>query len=183
MERVLRVQDVMWLPAAEEWYWRAEKPVKKLLGDWLRRPQVLLSGSASNYLAKKILEEVFGGVAFSAPANEYVGLWTATLDDTSTGSTASEAAYTSYARTQVGTGNNQTDAWNAATGTTTGTVTNKNAITFPTSTGGSATVTFGGVIDASTTGNMLVWFSVTSTAIASGDTPKINASALSHVLD
>jgi hypothetical protein len=174
----------MWLPPAEIWRDRVEdRRIRGLLGDWLRKPTVLMSGSASNYLSAKIIQEVFGGVAFSAPANEYVGLWTATLDDTSTGSTGSEAAYGSYARTQVGTGNNQTDAWNAATGSTTSTVTNKNAVTMPTSSSGTSTITFGGVLDAATTGNMLVWFSTASTVINSGDTPKINASGMSHVLD
>lgn len=181
---MIAVRDVLWLPAAESWRDRLDNRLdRELLGEWLRKPWIMLSGSASNYLSKKIIEEVFGGVAFGAPANEYCGLWTAALDDTSTGSTASEAAYGSYARTQVGTGNNQTDAWNAATGTTTATVTNKNAITFPTSTSGTSTITFGGILDASTTGNMLVWFSTNSVVINSGDTPKVNATAISHVLD
>lgn len=184
MNRVVTVQDVMWLPPAESWMDRLDYHLdRELLGKWIRDGIALLSGSASNYLSAKIIQEVFGGVAFAAPANEYLGLWTATLDDTSTGSTASEAAYGSYARTQIGTANNQTDAWNTATGTTTSTVTNKNAITMPTSTSGTSTITFGGVLDASTTGNMLVWFSTASTTINSGDTPKVNAGGLSHVLD
>jgi hypothetical protein len=78
-----------------------------------------MSGSKSFYLAKKLLEEYFGGVAFAAPANTYLALCTTLPDDTSTGSTIVETDYASYARTQIGTGNNQTDAWNAATGTTT----------------------------------------------------------------
>lgn len=142
-----------------------------------------MAGSKSNYLAKKQLEEASGGVAFSAPANVYLALLTATPDDTSTGSTITEASYGSYARTQIGTGNNQTDAWNAATGTTTSTVTNKNAITCPTASSGSSTITAIAVCDASTAGNVLYWATVTSTAIANGDTPKVNASALSIVED
>lgn len=142
-----------------------------------------MAGSKSFYLSKKHLEEASGGVAFTAPANVYLALCTAAVDDTSTGSTITEASYGSYARTQIGTGNNQTDAWNAATGTTTATVTNKNAITCPTATSGSSTITYIAVCDASTAGNVLYWASVTSTAIANGDTPKINASALTIVED
>ena len=142
-----------------------------------------MAGSKSNYLAKKQVEEAAGGVAFSAPANVYLALATAAIDDTTTGSTITEANYGSYARTQIGTGNNQTDAWNAATGTTTSTVTNKNAITCPTASSGSSTITYIAVIDAATNGNILYWASVTSTAIATGDTPKVNASALSIVED
>jgi hypothetical protein len=143
-----------------------------------------MSGSKSNYLSKKQLEESSGGVAFSAPANVYVALCTTLPDDTSTGSTIVETDYASYARKQIGTGNNQTDAWNAATGTTTATVTNKNAITFAAATGASTNPIVGiAVVDNTSGGNVLYWASVTSTAIANGDTPVINAAALSIVED
>lgn len=105
------------------------------------------------------------------------------MDDTKTGSTITEATYGAYARTQIGTGNNQTDAWNAATGTTTATVTNKNAITCPTATSGSSTIIAIAVCDAATLGNVLYWADVSSTVINNGDTPKVNASGLSIVED
>ena len=143
-----------------------------------------MAGSKSFYLAKKQVEESAGGVAFSAPANVYLALCTTAPTDASTGSTIVETDYTSYARTQIGTGNNQTDAWNAATGSTTATVTNKNAITCPTATGASTNpIVAVAVVDASSAGNVLYWATVTSTAIANGDTPKVNASALSIVED
>lgn len=154
--------------------------------DYKRFLEILfMAGSKSNYLSGKQVQESAGGVAFTAPANVYVGLWTAALGDTSTGATGNEATYGSYARTQIGTGNNQTDAWNAATGTTTSTVTNKNAVTFPTSTGTSNTITYLGITDSATVGagNMLYWTDVTSVTINNGDTPKINASAISIVED
>lgn len=179
----MTVKDIMWLPPAETWWDRAEGKTKKLLGDWLRKPQLLMSGSASNYLSSNIIQDIFGGVSFTFPTHEYMGLWTSTLDDTSTGSTSGESAYTSYARTQIGTANDQITAWNAATGSTSSTVTNKNNITFPTSTGGTSTITFAGVLDAATTGNMLVWMSVTSTVINNGNTPQVNAGALTNILD
>jgi hypothetical protein len=151
-----------------------------------------MAGSKSNYLAKKLIEETIGAVAYTSAANTYFGLWTAALDDTSTGSTGSEATYGSYARTLIGTANNQTDAWNAATGTTTATVTNKNAVTFPTSSGTANTLTYIGCLDASTTGNMLYWefsFTVRSlgataalvTAAGSGYVMYGNASATATV--
>ena len=145
-----------------------------------------MAGSKSNYLAKKQLEESAGGVAFSAPANVYLALCTATIDDTKTGATITECTYGSYARTQIGTGNNQTDAWNAGTGTTTVTVTNKNAITCPTSSGTTNTITDIAVVDSATigAGNVLYWATLgTSVTINNGDTPKVNASALSIVED
>jgi hypothetical protein len=145
-----------------------------------------MAGSKSFYLAKKVIEEYFGGVAFAAPAGVYLALLTVVPDDTSTGATITETDYTSYARTQIGTGNNQTDAWNAATGTTTATVTNKNAITAPAATGPSTNpIVAIAVLDSATlgAGNVLGWATVTSTPIASGDTPKINAGALSVTED
>ncbi len=143
-----------------------------------------MSGSKSFYLAKKVLEEYFGGVSFGAPAHVYLALCTTIPTDASTGSTIVETDYTSYARTEIGTGNNQTDAFNAASGSTTATVTNKNAITCPTATGPSTNpIVAIAVCDASTAGNVLVWASVTSTAIQIGDTPKVNASALTVVED
>ena len=145
-----------------------------------------MAGSKSNYLSANMIQHYLGGVAAAAPANVYVALCTASITDSSTGATITETNYTSYARTQIGTGNNQTDAWNAASGTTTSTVTNKNAITFPTATGASTNPIIAiCVIDSATAGagNILYWCDVTSTAIANGDTPKINASGLSVVED
>jgi hypothetical protein len=182
--KTLTLGDIMWLPPSEGLMAGLSKPSRKLLGDFLRRPQVLWAGSKSNYLAKKLLEETLGAVGFTSPTNTYFGLWTAALDDTSTGSTGSEATYGAYARTLIGTANNQTDAWNAATGTTTATVTNKNVVTFPTSTLTANTLTYIGCTDASTAGNMLLWASLTaSVMINPGDTPKVNAAAFSVVDD
>lgn len=181
---LLTPRDVMVMPEAEILLPSLRKPTRRVLERLLRNPGILLmAGSMSNYLAKKLAEETLGGVAFTSPANTYLGLWTAALDDTSTGSTGSEATYGSYARTLVGTANNQTDAWNAATGTTTATVTNKNAVTCPTSTSGTNTITYAAILDASTTGNMLIWVSTNSQDITTGDTPKVNAAAFSTVWD
>jgi hypothetical protein len=143
-----------------------------------------MSGSKSFYLSKKALEEAAGGVAFSAPGHVYVALCTTLPDDTSTGTTIVETDYASYARTEIGTANDQSTAWNTATGSTTATVTNKAAVTFPAATGASSNPIVGiAVVDASTVGNVLYWASVTSTPIANGDTPKINAAALTLVED
>lgn len=149
------------------------------------RDLIVFSGSMSNYLAKKLIEESLGGVAYTSASNVYLALATTLPDDTTTGTTIVETDYGSYARTQIGTGNNQTDAWNAATGTTTAVVTNKNAITCPTCATTPSTNPIVGVavIDNNAAGNILVWASVTSTAIAVGDTPKVNASALSVTFD
>jgi hypothetical protein len=145
---------------------------------------ILWAGSKSNYAAKKVIEELFGGVAYVSASNVYLALLTVTPDDTSTGSTITETDYASYARTQIGTGNNQTDAWNAATGTTTAVVTNKNAITCPSATGASTNPLIAvALVDAASAGNVLIWATITSTPIANGDTPKVNAGGISLTED
>ncbi len=148
------------------------------------RDIIVFAGSKSNYLSKKVLDHYFGQIAFTPATNVYLALATTLPDDTTTGTTIVSTDYTSYARTQIGTGNNQSDAWNTGTGSTTSTVTNIGAITCPTATGASSNPIVGVMVtDASTVGNSYVWASVTSTAIASGDTPKVNATALSVVED
>ncbi len=140
------------------------------------------AGSKSNYLSGKVVNEYAGGVSFVAPTHEYLALLTVTPDDTSTGATITETDYASYTRTEIGTGNNQTDAWNAGTGTTSVTVTNKNAISAPAATGASTNPLIAiAVLDSVTlgAGNVLVWATITLTPIAFGDTPRINATALS----
>jgi hypothetical protein len=141
---------------------------------------VVWAGSKTNYLSKKLLDLPLGATAYSAPATVYAALWTATLDDTSTGSTTGEAAYTSYARVAI---TNNTTNFPAATGTTTATKSNANAITFPASTGGTSTVTFFAICDASSAGNMLYWCSVTSATVNSGDTPQVAASGFTVTED
>jgi hypothetical protein len=160
---------------------RNKKPWRQRLKDF-----IVFSGSKSNYLSKNMIEHYLGGVAVASPANLYLALATTLPDDTTTGTTMVSTDYGSYARTQIGTANNQTDAWNAATGTTTAVVTNKNAITFPTcaSTPSTNPIVGVAVVDNSgSAGNILYWASVTSTAIAVGDTPKVNAAALSVTED
>lgn len=143
-----------------------------------------MAGSKSNSLSKDMIQHYLGGVAATSYANVYLALCTSAVTDSDTGSTITETDYTSYTRTQIGTGNNQTDAWNSATGTTTANVTNKNAISCPTATGASTNPIIAiAVVSASSAGSVLYWCDVTSTAIASGDTPKINSGALSVTED
>lgn len=143
---------------------------------------VVFAGSKSNYLAKKLLDLPIGAVAFTAATPLYFALWTSALDDTSTGATSGEAAYTGYARTTTGT--NNTTNWPSATGTTTATKSNANAVTFPASTGGSSTVTYMCLVDSSSgAGNIYYWCSVTSATVNTGDTPQVAASGFSVVED
>lgn len=138
-----------------------------------------MAGTLSDYLEKKILDHVFGAVAYTAPATVYVGLATAAITDASTGSTVTEPSGNAYARVAVT--NNATN-FPAATGTT---ATKQNAlITFPTPTGSWGTVTHFFIADASTAGNILAWGDLTaSQTIASGNTVTFAANSITITLD
>lgn len=137
-------------------------------------------GSFSDFLEKEILDHIFSKVTYTAPATLYVGLWTAALNDASTGSSANEVSGGSYARVAVT--NNATN-WPAATGTT-ATKSNGTVITFPTATGSWGTVTYFAILDAATAGNILGWAILTqSKAIGSGDTASFAVGDLDITLD
>lgn len=127
----------------------------------------------SNYYISKLLNQFWNATAYTFPGTLYFALWTATLSATSTGSTAGEASYTGYARVAVtaNTTNFPASSGGAA-------INNGTAITWGANTGVSQTMTYVAVLDASTTGNMLFWGSITSTTINNGDTPQINVSGL-----
>lgn len=129
-----------------------------------------MAGSLSNVTENKVADHLVGKTSFTMPS-VWVGLWTATLDDTSTGSTAGEVSGGSYARKATAGSD-----WNAGSG---GTVTNANALAFPTATGSWGTVTHFALLDASTAGNIIGWADLTtSKTISNGDTAQFNASAL-----
>lgn len=141
----------------------------------LRGPRdfVVWASGKANYYISKLLNQFFNAAAFSFPSTIYFALWTSTLTASSTGSTAGEAAYTSYARVAV-----TCNTTNFPTSSSGAAIQNATAITWPTATGGSESETFVAILDASTTGNLLYWGSITSTAVATGQTPQINVNGL-----
>lgn len=112
------------------------------------------------------INAIVGATNYTANTNVYVSLHTA--DPGNTG--ASEATYTSYARV------NATTKFAAAAS---GSSSNNATLQFPTSTGGTNTVGYVGLWDASTTGNWIGGGALTaSKTIASGDTASFASSAL-----
>lgn len=145
------------------------KPVLKGLRDII----VFASGK-SNYYISKLLNQFWNTTSFSFPSPIFFALWTATLTAASTGSTAGEAAYTGYARVSV-----TPNATNFSTSASGSATQNNTAITWGANSGGaSETETFVAVLDASSTGNILYWGSITSTTVNVGDTPQININGL-----
>lgn len=125
--------------------------------------------SFSNYLENKVLDHVFGGVAYTAPATLYVGLFTSSPGETGSGS---EVSGGSYAR--------QTIAF-----TVTGSqASNTAAVEFPTATASWGTITFAAIYDALSGGNLLAYGALTtSKTIDNGDVFRIPAGDFDINLD
>ena len=126
--------------------------------------------SFTNYLETEILDHVFAGAAYTAPGTLYIGLFTA-ISDGEAGS-VTEVSGSAYAR--------QTMAF-----TTSGATTSNNAtVEFPTATGSWGTITHVGIFDASTSGNLMVYATLTaSKAIASGDVFRVPSGDLDITLN
>ena len=129
--------------------------------------------SAFSDYFENALANWFRGTTFPAvPANVYVSLHTATLNDDGTGTEVSGFA---YVRKAVAT---STAQWDATSGTD-GHTQNTNAITFVTATGSWGVITDFGIWDASTSGNLIVKGTLTaSKTVGSGDTFQFNAGDL-----
>lgn len=120
-------------------------------------------GSFADYLENKLLDLVFGAVAFSAPTPIFVGLSTTTITDA--GGNITEPSGNAYARVSV---TNNAANWPAASG---GSKSNGTTITFPAATGSWGTITDFFISDASSGGNILAYGALTAgKAIANGDT-------------
>ena len=119
----------------------------------------------SDYFEDQVLGKLFGNQTLTVPGTYYIGLWTATLSDSSTGSTAGEPSGGSYARVAV---TNNTSNWDTVSG---GATANTNLIAFPMATASWGTVTYVGICDASSAGNLIAYGSLTSPlAVATYDT-------------
>lgn len=110
-------------------------------------------GSFTNYTENAILNEVFGGTAFTAPTTLYIGLSTTTVTETGGGIT--EPVGNNYSRVAVS--NNLT---NFPT-TSTSTKQNGVAFNFPQASGNWGTVTYFFISDANSGGNIIAYDDLT----------------------
>ena len=125
--------------------------------------------SFTNFLETEILDHVFAGAAYKAPSTKYIGLFTAAPGETGGGTEVSGSA---YAR--------QTMAF-ATSGDTTS---NNAAVEFPTATGSWGTITHVGIFDAVSSGNLMVYATLTaSKVIASGDVFRVPSGDLDITLN
>jgi hypothetical protein len=177
----------------EEWFpWMGRKD-RRAIGDVIRLPErerigvLKMAGSLSNYTSKLISDLIWGKTAYAGETNVYTGLWAAALDDTFTGATGSECAYTSYARMLMV---NNTTNFAAGTGTTTYTKTFPSdavhSFTASTGTGTNNTVTYMGFLNGNvgtSADKGIAWCTITSTTINNGDTPQLAQNAVTDVQD
>ena len=127
--------------------------------------------SFSNYLEDAVLNHVFGsGSGTYTPASTlYVALFTSAPSDTGGGTEVSGGG---YAR-QTGTFT-----------TSSGTASNDSAIEYPTATADYGTVVAMGIFDASTSGILLAYGTLTTSKnVSSGDVLRFNASAINISLN
>lgn len=134
-----------------------------------------MAGSLSNYLELELLDHVFGGAAYTAPATLYLALFTATPSDSGGGT---EVSGGSYARKAVTANSTNFPAASA------GSIALNVSTSFVTATASWGVVTQFGIFDASTSGNLLAWGDLTaSKTVDSGDTVSFAAGALTITLD
>ena len=134
-----------------------------------------MAGSASDYLENKLLEEVVGKTAYTMPT-AYIALLTATPDDADTGSTITEPVAMNYARIAT-TG----ASWGAASG---GSISNAAILSSNVASGDWGEITHFALCDAATTGNVLLWGSLTtSTTVLNGDSLSFAVGSLIITLD
>lgn len=124
----------------------------------------------SNFLENALINATLRNTSYTSPAAVYVGLYTS---DPGEGNTGTEVSGGSYARTAVTFG-----------APSNGVSTNSASITFPTATGTWGTVTHIGILDASTSGNLLYYTPLdASKSISSGDVFTISSGNLSVTLE
>ena len=123
----------------------------------------------SNYLENALINGTLRATTYTAPSTVYVGLYTSDPTDANTGT---EVTGGSYARTSVTFG-----------APSDGVSLNSAAVEFPQATGSWGTVGWIGLLDASTSGNLLYHTPLdVSKTIASGDIFKIAIGSLSVTL-
>ncbi|MGB2787845.1 MAG: hypothetical protein WBC13_00785 [Dokdonella sp.] len=137
--------------------------------------EVSAGGEMSTTLAHNLLNLAFRNVAYAKPAT-YVGMATATLTETTTGSTVTEPSGNGYARTQVNINGGAAPAWALAASRQ---VVNGGAVSLPAATGAWGTVVASFIASAVSGGDILFFDNgTTDQAVASGDTMQFAASAI-----
>ena len=124
----------------------------------------------SDYLENKVLDHVLRNTSYTSPTTAYVGLFTSDPTDAGSGT---EVSGGSYARQAL-----------SVTTASGGIVTSSADVTFPQATASWGTVSHIGILDALTSGNLLMHTPLTTAkTIDNGDILKISSGNLTVTLD
>lgn len=142
----------------------------------------------TNYLENKLIDHLFRGVPYTAPAGLYAALFTGAPSDAGGGTEASGAGYGRVNVAPSATAWAATDAPGstaAASGGTSGTTSNNGPVNFPTPSGSWGLITHVGIYDQATGGNLLFYGAVgTPRTVSDAGTPaSFPAAALSYQID
>lgn len=140
-----------------------------------------LTGGLSDYFCNKLIDLIFRGQSYSIPANMYLA-YTTTAPTNSGGGT--EPGVGGYARVAIpstlsGWGPTQGDLSTDASSGTGGRIANRSAAVFPSPSADQGTATHAKLMDASTSGNLMVWRALTTskTIAGGGPAPRFEADA------
>jgi len=123
----------------------------------------------TDFLENKLVAHTFSNTAYTSPSSVFVALYTVAPTDSTTGTEVSGGGYARQSAAFTTTGN-------AAT--------NTSAIEYPTATGNYGTVVAVAILDASSSGNMLAYATLSSSkTISTGDVFRIPAGDLDITLD
>lgn len=140
----------------------------------------------SDYLENKLIDHVFRGQAYTAPTTIYVALFTSACSDSAIGTEVSGGSYArpGLAASLVNWAGTQSAGSTVASSGTGGTTSNNTAINFATPSAGWGLVTYIGLMDAVSGGNLLVCTALTTgKTINSGDTVSFPAGSLTNQID
>jgi hypothetical protein len=141
----------------------------------------------TDFAENKVIDALLRNQAIGTPATYHVALFTAAPSDTGGGTEVSGGAYArvAVAASLANFSGTQGAGTTAASSGTGGTVSNNNAITFPSPTANWGTVTHFGLFDAASAGNLWIWGPLTiSKTINNGDAaPSFAAAALTFQVD
>lgn len=130
-----------------------------------------MAGSFSDYSEDLVLDWLLTNAAATRPTAWYVSLYTVAPTDSGGGTEVSGGSYTRTAVTFTVSGTSPTLATNSAT------------VEFPTASGSWGTIVAMGVMDASTSGNLLAWADLTaSKTIGTGDVLRFNTGEIDVTL-
>lgn len=144
------------------------------------------AGALSDYLENKLIDHVFRAQAYTAPTTIYVALFTSACSDSAAGTEVSGGSYArpGLAASLANWAGTQSAGSTTASSGTGGTTSNNAPITFATPSAGWGTVSYIGLMDAVSGGNLLVCTALsTAKTINTGDTVSFPAASLTNQID